>query len=304
MNMYVGITDVNWYESLKDKKFKEICFIKPAGNINFRALKRDELFLFKLHSPQNFIVGGGYFLCYSNVPSFMLWDIFNDRTGALNEQELNERLKGSSGEENRDFSELNTGCIVLADPFFFKEEQWIPIPEDWNSNIGHGKVYNIYKGIGRELYAKLQQNLSEEALPKEQEHTGVFVASGPQHALGEGAFQLMVMEAYKRSCAITGYRVLPALETAYIKPLSKGGTKTLDNGILLRRDLRPLFDLGYITISEDYTILISSKLKEHFASGSAYLKYHEKSLKAMPERFFELPNKENLKWHRENVFIK
>ena len=45
MNMYVGITEDNWFEALKDKDYKEICFLKPAGNINFGALRRDELFL-------------------------------------------------------------------------------------------------------------------------------------------------------------------------------------------------------------------------------------------------------------------
>jgi len=34
-------------------------FWQPSGKQQFRALAPGELFLFKLHSPDNFIVGGG-----------------------------------------------------------------------------------------------------------------------------------------------------------------------------------------------------------------------------------------------------
>ena len=39
----------------------EVNFWQPGSNTQFRALSPGELLLFKLHSPDNFIVGGGVF---------------------------------------------------------------------------------------------------------------------------------------------------------------------------------------------------------------------------------------------------
>lgn len=49
-------------------------------------------------------------------------------------------------------------------------------------------------------------------------------------------------------CAISGCRIEEALEACHIKPHSAGGQATEDNGIILRRDLHRLFDLGLIAL--------------------------------------------------------
>src|SRR5215211_3132406 len=65
--------------------------------------------------------------------------------------------------------------------------------------------------------------------------------------LGQGAFRVLVTEAYTRRCAVTGERTLPALEAAHIQPFSKLGPHLTTNGLLLRSDLHKLFDLGYLS---------------------------------------------------------
>ena len=62
LKMYVGITDYDWFRTLKQAKCDEVNFWKPGGKTNFKALDEGDLFLFKLHSPQDYIVGGGFFL--------------------------------------------------------------------------------------------------------------------------------------------------------------------------------------------------------------------------------------------------
>ncbi len=59
MKMYVGVTDSNWFEILKSAHCDEVNFWKPSAS-NFKALEPNDLFLFQLHSPQNYIVGGGF----------------------------------------------------------------------------------------------------------------------------------------------------------------------------------------------------------------------------------------------------
>jgi putative restriction endonuclease len=56
MKIWVGVTDKNWYEHLTRLAPEEVNFWQPSGSRTFRVLQPGEAFLFKLHSPDNFIV--------------------------------------------------------------------------------------------------------------------------------------------------------------------------------------------------------------------------------------------------------
>lgn len=62
MKLFVGVTDSDWYRNLSVQSYDEINFWKPGGRTAFKALDSHDLFLFKLHAPQNYIVGGGFFV--------------------------------------------------------------------------------------------------------------------------------------------------------------------------------------------------------------------------------------------------
>ena len=72
MKMYVGITDYDWFQTLKQANCDEVNFWKPGGQTNFKALDEGELFLFKLHSPMNYIVGGEFFEIFYTTGFFSL----------------------------------------------------------------------------------------------------------------------------------------------------------------------------------------------------------------------------------------
>jgi hypothetical protein len=74
--MWVGVTDKNWYEHLARLAPEEVNFWQPSGSRTFRILQAGEPFLFKLHSPHNYIVGGGFFVRYSALPASLAWDAF------------------------------------------------------------------------------------------------------------------------------------------------------------------------------------------------------------------------------------
>lgn len=78
MQMYVGITDYDWFEFLKSKNAKEVNFWKP-GTQPFKALEENDLFLFKLHAPRDYIVGGGFFVKYSLLPTYLAWNAFGEK---------------------------------------------------------------------------------------------------------------------------------------------------------------------------------------------------------------------------------
>ena len=124
-----------------------------------------------------------------------------------------------------------------------------------------------------------------------------------KHRLGQGAFRVLVTDAYQRRCAVTGERTLPVLQAAHIKPYSQNGEHAVTNGLLLRSDLHTLYDEGYITIDTDYRLDVSKRLHEDYGNGRDYYKYHGKKLLILPEREEERPAKKLLEWHNENVFL-
>ncbi len=121
--------------------------------------------------------------------------------------------------------------------------------------------------------------------------------------LGQGAFRVLVTEAYERRCAITGERTLPVLEAAHIKPYSETGPHLISNGLLLRSDLHILFDDGYVTVTEDLRIEVSKRIKEEFENGREYYRYRGKPLLVVPGGWEERPSVEFLRWHNEHMFL-
>ena len=75
MKFWVGVTDKNWFDYLSRINPDEVNFWKPGGQ-GFGALDIGEPFLFKLHSPINKIVGGGYFVRSERIPLSLAWDAF------------------------------------------------------------------------------------------------------------------------------------------------------------------------------------------------------------------------------------
>jgi putative restriction endonuclease len=89
VNLYVGITDYEWFQFLSALPgIEEVNFWQPGGRTNFKALEPGELFLFKLHSPRNFIVGGGVFARANILPVSLAWDAFGTKNGAPTMEEM------------------------------------------------------------------------------------------------------------------------------------------------------------------------------------------------------------------------
>lgn len=303
MKFFVGVTDSDWYQNLSIKNYDEINFWKPGGKSNFAALDSHDLFLFKLHAPRNYIVGGGFFVKFSILPSFLAWDVFGKKNGTETLEDLNRKIWKYRGDTTPN---PTIGCIVLANPFFFPENQWIPVPRDWSASIVQGKVYDSTLGEGSSLFQQVQQRIqgypmySSSLLLNTEPRVGETQA---WYRLGQGSFRVLVTEAYNRRCAVSGEKTLPVLDAAHIKPFSFGGQYSIQNGLLLRTDIHTLFDRGYLTINEQYQVEVSSHLKEEYGNGKIYYAYHGKNLANLPSNPFERPSKEAIEWHNEQVYL-
>lgn len=298
MKAFVGVTDSSWFDFLKANQPDEVNFWQPSGKTRFGALSVGDLFLFKLHAPQNFIVGGGYFVRSALLPTFLAWQAFGIKNGVSTLDVFHDRIRRY---RKVDLLENPTiGCIILSNPFFFDEDDWIPIPSDWAPNIVRGKTYSDDTEIGKKLIDDVLVRIRRgDAVGEEAVRWGVTTTS---YRLGQGGFRISVTEAYDRRCAISGERTLPILDAAHIKPVKDSGVHSVSNGLLLRTDIHGLYDLGYLTVTPDYHIEVSSKLDEEYGNGKLYYSYHGLLVPNLPQRTEEQPSAEYLRWHNENVF--
>lgn len=304
MKAYVAVTDPRLYRFLRARPhFEEINFWQPSGSRQFRALDPGQPFLFKLHSPDDYIVGGGFFAASAILPVGLAWEIFAERNGALSLAEMRRQIgryrRGKSGAD----SNHPIGCIVLQRPFFFDEADWIPVPRDFKKSIVQGKSYDSSTPAGRGLWEavrlRLQAVTPGEADDGQADMFGEPVLIHPR--IGPGAWWVLVLEAYRRRCALTGDAALPTLEPAFIRPQAEGGLLRMDNGILMRADLKRLFDAGYLTVTPDRRIRVSRRLAEEYGEAAAYAVLEGREI-ALPEAAHERPRAEFLAWHGETVF--
>jgi len=306
MNFFIGITDQAWFDSLSSlPDIDEVNFWQPSGKTTFRALQPGELFLFKLHSPKDYIVGGGFFAHSTLLPISLAWEAFQEKNGASSLLEMRQNIAKFRRTEDL-FKDFTIGCILLEQPFFLDESEWIPVPE-WNPNIVVGKTLKTDSEPGKSIWSKLHLVLTHRQLPyepylkieEERARYGKETLIKPR--LGQGSFKILVTDAYRRSCAITQERVLPVLEAAHIKPYSVSGPHEVRNGVLLRSDMHKLFDSGYLTITPKLHIEVSHRIKDEFDNGKYYFTFHGRQIN-LPRRKDDQPSDEFIAWHNAYIF--
>jgi len=310
MKLWVGVTDNDWYEFLASQKdIDEVNFWQPGGRSHFGVLSPGEPFLFKLHSPENYIVGGGFFAHATRLPLNLAWESFEQMNGAASPEDMREMIEKFRRSPSDPKADYIIGCILLEQPFFFKREDWIRVPSDFSLNIVQGKSYETSFGTGKVLWERVQEILSAAKQEAIFEGRPVEEVYGLRHGkptlvlprLGQGAFRVLVTDAYQRRCAVTRERTLPALEAGHIKPFGRNGPHRIDNGLLLRRDIHRLFDLGYVTVTSDHRFEVSKRIKEEFENGRDYYSLRGTQL-LLPSEPALRPAREFLNYHAERVF--
>ncbi len=301
MKLYVGITDRAWYEQLSAARPDEVNFWKPGQGGTFGTLQPGELFLFKLHSPNNFIVGGAYFVRFVRMNLSLAWTIFGEKNGVQSQDQFLARVRNYRRGESEADPEI--GNIVLTQPFWFDPPNWIPAPSDWPKSTVQGKTYDALDGRGFDLFDQVRSRLaSDPGILSVRESQNRYGRAEIKVRLGQGGFHVLVMDAYRRRCAITGESTLPVLQAAHIKPYAKDGPHDLGNGLLLRSDMHTLFDNGLLTVTPDLRLEVSSQIREQYSNGKLYYSYHGQELRSLPANAAERPSREFLQWHNESIF--
>jgi len=305
MKFWVGVTDNRWYQFLSERGLEEVNFWQPSATPPFTDAPVGLPFLFKLKRPNNHIAGGGFFVTYSMLPISLAWEIFGEKNGAASLDELLELLDPLTSARGSG----NIGCTVLANPFFLPTDAWMANPPGWASSIVRGKMYSAELGDGALIWSRMQLALGaadgEGELPgnavrepKEKYGAPTFV----RPRLGQSAFRVLVTDAYKRRCAITGENTLVALEAAHIVPYSGAGAHDVRNGMLLRADFHRLFDVGLVSVTPDLRVRISPRIREAYFNGKAYYRMNDLPLSVIPEQAAFRPDPDRLNWHLKNRF--
>ncbi len=239
----------------------------------------------------------------------MAWEWFGEGNGAESFASMKFRLDGIRSQnalQGRP-GQKQIGCIILADAVFFPEHLWLPQPTDWGSQNLRHKRYDLTQGEGRRLWDECQErvdlmrrpSLGSPAVRESIPRYGDPVLVRPR--LGQGAFRVLVTDAYQRACAVTGEHSLPALEAAHIKPFAAEGPHEISNGVLLRSDLHRLFDAGYVTVTPEHRLEVSARLREDFQNGRSYYPLHGQAV-SLPSAERTRPDPDYLRWHNEAVF--
>jgi Predicted restriction endonuclease len=128
-------------------------------------------------------------------------------------------------------------------------------------------------------------------------------------------FRLAVIEVYKYKCAVCGMQINSPdslsweVEAAHIVPHRALGRDDIWNGLALCHLHHWAFDVGWFTLQDNYTILVSSRvhsLPPEFGRIGDYefiRSVYTKSTKIILPNKSELnPHHNAIQWHRHNIF--
>jgi putative restriction endonuclease len=309
VKFWVGLTDWNWFTYLAARTpLDEVNFWQPSKRRPIR-LDVGAPFVFKLHAKQGgWIVGGGFVgHPFTPLPPEMAWKAFGEKNGAASFEEMVAKLRTY----RRDFDEYTDeiGCNALVQPFFLPREKWIPGPSTWPAPVQSGKSFDTTEPEGAAIWSQVQSAMATLEATTAIPDLRIGEPERPRYGapvlvpvrLGQGTFRTTIIDAYERRCAVTNERTLPVLEAAHIKPYSKEGPHSPNNGLLLRSDLHTLFDQGFLTVTPDLRVRVSRTIREKYENGRDYYALEGREIRR-PSAGNPLPSPEYLEWHADTVF--
>lgn len=315
VNLFLAKTDLHWYRSHHAAQRDEVNFWRPSGQL-LRALKPGEPLLFLLKAPVNKIAGFGYFTIAYQLPASRAWAYFEAENGVADKAALVARLHKYHQASAND-PDPPVGCVVLNECVWLDEADFVDMPNDFASNIVTGKTYDAEVWEGLRVWQQVQFAAARyahrageapfgktlDALPTLAEAPAASYGRAERKIrYGQGAFRTLVEAAYER-CAISGERTRPVLQAAHIQPFSSSLDHSPSNGLFLRSDIHQLYDAGYVTVTPEYEVRVSSKLREKFSNGKIYYQHDGHPLVVLPKDVTSRPDVERLAWHGEKVWL-
>jgi len=173
------------------------------------------------------------------------------------------------------------------------QQMWDNMQQDW-------------EGFALRSQAALDNLGVTEIEPEQSSTTSDFSAEDAvvrrKQRIGQNLFRQAVLSAYDYRCCISGLAVPELLVASHIVPWSQDVKNRLNprNGLALSALHDKAFDLGYLTLDENYRVVISPLLgnsEDSFLQESLW-RYDGCQIR-LPSKFSPQPN--FLEFHRNNV---
>lgn len=135
------------------------------------------------------------------------------------------------------------------------------------------ETFNTHCGSDDELAKKLNKELSypsallEDTSPQE----GREAVRLMKTRVNQAAFREIILDIYENTCCITGIDLPQVNRASHIIPWSVSKPTRMDprNGLCLSATYDAAFDRNLISLDDDYRLLISRDIKDHYCSLAA-----------------------------------
>lgn len=315
MHPFIALTDDRWFDFLSTRavggRVDEVNFWQPRATRPMKRMDPGEPVFFRLKRPHYAIAGYGFFAHFQVVPVEEAWSLFGWKNGDDSFAGFLQRIGGYRQEDlsiaaNR---RKPLGCSLLRDAHFWPDADWMPWGDEqgWKPNIVQGKTerdaHRASLLLGRIAgdAAARPADLADQFEPLEVDER-TWVDRHVARREGQGTFKLRLLDSYGR-CAITGERTRPVLDGAHIQPYLGPRSNHVQNGLLLTKEFHALFDEGYVTVTPDYEVRVSSALRDRWNNGVRYYSFDGQPLRRLPDNPVHRPSRAALDWHRQHRFL-
>ncbi len=195
----------------------------------------------------------------------------------------------------------STGRRGLGNTSTGDKSIWCEFHDDWERlALESNQVLDgLLKGSG--LSNSEQDDLDGDVIVS---YEGATKAVMTQARIKQSFFRKAILSSYQNRCCISSLQEAGLLIASHIIPWSKDRSNRLNprNGLCLSVLHDRAFDLGLITVTPDFRILVSGRLEarsDNSMINTAILRMRNKKIR-LPEKF--LPSEEFLDWHNRNRF--
>ncbi len=194
-----------------------------------------------------------------------------------------------------------TGRKGLGGASKLDREVWSEFHEDWEGLALECERLRERFGL---LPAESTEDASVDDLPMPSDFTGETRRILTEQRIKQNFFRRAVLASYRGRCCMSGLSEPRLLIASHIVPWSKDKVNRLNpsNGLCLSALHDRVFDQGFITLSDDGAIILSSELlKRDDPFIQTTLKSLEGHMIEMPERF--APDFAFIQHHRTEIFL-
>ena len=252
----IALTDVSWFEFLREKDFKLINFWTPTGWEPKKINPGDMFYLF-LKKPYRKVGGYARYVYSLQLTVRDAWNKFAQANGASDINMMLEQLSAIRG--TRIDENTIIGCILLQDPVFLPDNEFFD-----SQIIG----VEIKQAMQKFKYIRGAEIIGSEYTTDEirdyvlnEETTVEYTLTEQKRRIGQSAFREKLLELYGK-CAVTREDYPLVLEAAHIDPYIGESSNHPQNGLILRSDVHKLFDANLLVIDTNYRVRLSNILSE------------------------------------------